>query len=175
MCNKSRHFWKCPMCLTVAATEGDTISRLECGHCAVQMTYMGKVSQSRLTRTEHHCPCDARCTNASGPSCDCSCGGINHGTQALVTVTVDAGPIPVANVRPTAQALWDVKEYRTLRTELQNELARLQNDRSQYARARRICGALWKAASMTSHAGRMKHLRSVSTTDTKPQQASLFQ
>ena len=23
--------------------------------------------------------CDARCTTATGPSCDCSCGGENHG------------------------------------------------------------------------------------------------
>jgi hypothetical protein len=23
--------------------------------------------------------CDARCTTATGPSCDCSCGGANHG------------------------------------------------------------------------------------------------
>lgn len=24
-------------------------------------------------------PCDARCTNAVGPACSCSCGGANHG------------------------------------------------------------------------------------------------
>lgn len=24
--------------------------------------------------------CDARCTSARGPSCDCSCGGKNHGS-----------------------------------------------------------------------------------------------
>lgn len=24
-------------------------------------------------------PCDARCTNAKGPNCECSCGGANHG------------------------------------------------------------------------------------------------
>lgn len=23
--------------------------------------------------------CDSRCTNATGPNCDCSCGGANHG------------------------------------------------------------------------------------------------
>jgi hypothetical protein len=23
--------------------------------------------------------CDARCTTATGPACDCSCGGANHG------------------------------------------------------------------------------------------------
>lgn len=24
-------------------------------------------------------PCDARCTGARGPNCECSCGGANHG------------------------------------------------------------------------------------------------
>jgi hypothetical protein len=26
------------------------------------------------------CPCDARCTNARGHNCECSCGGANHGS-----------------------------------------------------------------------------------------------
>ena len=177
MCNKSRHFWKCPLCLTVAATEGDSVSRLDCGHCLIQMTYMGRVSQSRLTRTEERCACDARCTNAVGPSCDCQCGGVNHGTKAVVTVTVDAGPVPVANVRPTAQALWDLKEYQALRATLKaelDELNRIGGVRNSN-RAGAICGALWKAGTMTSHAGRMNHLRSVAKADSKPQQATLFQ
>lgn len=32
-----------------------------------------------VTGTPNDTPCDARCTNAIGPSCDCSCGGKNHG------------------------------------------------------------------------------------------------
>jgi hypothetical protein len=28
-------------------------------------------------KTEH--VCDARCTSAKGPNCECSCGGANHG------------------------------------------------------------------------------------------------
>jgi hypothetical protein len=174
MCNKSRHFWKCPLCLTVAAVESDTVGKLDCGHCRIAMNYMGKVSQSRLTRTEERCACDARCTNAVGPSCDCQCGGVNHGTQAVVTVTVDAGPIPQANVRPTAQALWDLKEYQALRATLQQELKTAQDARH-HGQAQRICSALWKAATMTSHAGRMKHLRSATKSSPKPVQASLFQ
>ena len=27
------------------------------------------------------CPCDPRCTGAHGPSCECSCGGANHGAD----------------------------------------------------------------------------------------------
>ena len=176
MCNNARHFWKCPSCLTVAATETTTAARLSCGHCNVTMSYMGAVSRNRLVKTEERCKCDARCTFATGPNCDCQCGGVNHGSQMLVTVTVDAGPVPIAHVKPTAQTLWDLKEYQALRTTLQTELATLNLYPSlNYARARRITGALWKASTMTSHAGRMKHLRSVSRLDTTPQQATLFQ
>jgi hypothetical protein len=27
--------------------------------------------------------CDARCTNATGPNCECSCGGKNHGQSFI--------------------------------------------------------------------------------------------
>jgi len=30
-------------------------------------------------RPDH--PCDARCTSARGPNCECSCGGMNHGAD----------------------------------------------------------------------------------------------
>ena len=178
MCNNhaTRHFWKCPSCLTVAATETTTTARLSCGHCNVTMSYMGRVQRSRLVRDDAFCPCDARCTFATGPNCDCQCGGLNHGSQMLVTVAVDAGPVPIANVKPTAQTLWDLKEYQALRTTLQQELATLNlYPTKNYARASRITGALWKASTMTSHAGRMKHLRSISRLDTTTQQATLFQ
>jgi len=176
MCNNARHFWKCPLCLTVAATEGSNVGSLSCGYCKVAMSYMGRVSQNRLVRTEERCKCDARCTFATGPNCDCQCGGVNHGSKVLVEVTIDCGAVPTANVKPTAQALWDLKEYQTLRATLQNELTTLNLHPSlNYNRCQRITGALWKAATMTSHAGRMKHLRSVAKTDSKPQQASLFQ
>ena len=32
-------------------------------------------------------PCDARCTNAKGHLCTCSCGGANHGAGASVPLT----------------------------------------------------------------------------------------
>jgi len=92
----------------------------------------------------------------------------------LVTVTIDAGPVPVAHVKPTAQTLWDLKEYQALRANHQAELKMAQEAR-QHGFAQRITAALWKASTMTSHAGRMKHLRSVSRLDTTPQQATLFQ
>lgn len=35
-------------------------------------------------QTEH--VCDARCTSATGPNCECSCGGKNHGAGHLTVV-----------------------------------------------------------------------------------------
>lgn len=32
-------------------------------------------------RTVEAIKCDARCTGATGPKCDCSCGGANHGAD----------------------------------------------------------------------------------------------
>ncbi len=36
----------------------------------------GKCIDGRVVDT---CPCDRRCTHATGHSCECSCGGANHG------------------------------------------------------------------------------------------------
>jgi len=185
MCNASRHFWKCPDCLTFCAVEGSCPTRLNCGYCSVPMTYMGAVQQDRLTKTEERCPCDDRCTNATGPNCNCKCGGINHGTQAVVTVSIDCGPVPVANVRPSAQTLWDLKEYRALRDVIRSEWKSIEDLKShgyvphdQYMRGRALIRALNHARTLTSHGGRMKTLRAVSKPGkvaAKPQQATLFE
>ena len=47
---------------------------------------MGKVYGSHLVTVTLAPPCDGRCTNAQGPSCDCLCGGANHGSKKLVEV-----------------------------------------------------------------------------------------
>jgi hypothetical protein len=38
--------------------------------------------------------CDARCLNARGHTCTCSCGGMNHGRGHVATVVVEAGHEP---------------------------------------------------------------------------------
>jgi hypothetical protein len=94
----------------------------------------------------------------------------------LVEVTFDAGPVPTAQVKPTAQALWDLKEYQALREKLQAELKELKriSPSKNYMRCSRITGALWKACNMTSHSGRMRVLRAIDKTTAKPEQATLF-
>lgn len=88
-------------------------------------------------------------------------------------VSVDAGPIPVAQVRPTAQARYDLKEYLALREALQAELKTLHPSRD-YMKAQRITGALWKAATMTSHRGRMATLRKATGKPSGQVQTALF-
>lgn len=45
---------------------------LPCGH---KMTKVAEVEGTYSDRKT----CDARCVNAVGPSCECSCGGMSHG------------------------------------------------------------------------------------------------
>lgn len=47
-----------------------------CPDCGVQ-----SVKGAMLVKGDYDpdITCDARCTNATGPNCDCSCGGKNHG------------------------------------------------------------------------------------------------
>lgn len=55
---------------------------------------MGRVEKKRLVNAAMRCPCDGRCTGATGPNCECSCGGVNHGTGRLIAVEIDAGGVP---------------------------------------------------------------------------------
>jgi len=59
---------------------------------------MGMVKQNRLFNLFADVPCDGRCTNATGPNCDCSCNGHNHGTQRIVEKSRDAGSIPPGTI-----------------------------------------------------------------------------
>lgn len=72
-----RALGKCQSCKVVHREDssawnlgGSTKRTCECG-----ATYtMRAVNGVKTTK-----PCDARCMGAVGPSCDCSCGGENHG------------------------------------------------------------------------------------------------
>lgn len=95
------HYYRCKECLTTYTTE----KRLpECSYKTAQAVcdcgcerseYLGQSSRpNRLVRQATLCACDARCTYATGPNCDCSCLGANHGTGRTITVDYDGGPIP---------------------------------------------------------------------------------
>ena len=98
MCKKvNRWYWKCRDCLGVGAVNESLPNGCRCGACGGEMWCMGQVmGTSRIGHTETRCACDARCTAAPGPNCDCRCGGENHGTGAVVQVDVVTGSVPVA-------------------------------------------------------------------------------
>ena len=165
-----RHFYKCHECLSFCAVDSEYgFNRVLCSLCHVPMHYMGRVEQTRLKIDTVRCLCDARCTFATGPNCECSCGGVNHGKGVVVEVTIDAGKVPTAQIKPTAQVLYDLKQYRTLRDQLQAELNDVRQHHSgpSYLRSRILYAALQSAASKTSHAGRMKALKAA-TGNTAP-------
>jgi hypothetical protein len=115
-----RHFYRCVDCLTIAVTleqiEPTRDARgyphwAECAGCGGSIEYLGPVNKHhQIFHTELQTPCDGRCTGAIGPSCDCQCGGENHGTGALVEVVVRVDRLPV--VMTPANAAGKAKEYR---------------------------------------------------------------
>ena len=112
-----RYFVRCRECLGVDAIEApEHPPALLCGSCQGPVEVMGRVHRERLVREELRCPCDDRCTGARGPSCNCKCGGPNHGTGRLVSVLVHVGDVPAlsaprdATIRQARAA-----EYRALR------------------------------------------------------------
>jgi hypothetical protein len=128
---------------------------------------MGTVDtqRNRLYGVRYETPCDGRCTSAKGPSCDCSCGGRNHGSNLLVTVVVDAGSIPHATNTPTPKALAQRAEFLTALESVRSEYADLADRRAsgwipaeEFTQLCRLQGALHNARAAKSHAGRMRIL-----------------
>lgn len=110
-----RHFYKCCDCLSVIANDSDSrfaSPNAVCGLCASKLIHMGRVVEQGLVRDSLECPCDLRCTHARGPKCDCSCGGRNHGSQAVVHIVRDAGGIPVAQTPYSGKAEQIAAEWR---------------------------------------------------------------
>lgn len=90
-----RYFYRCDACLELAVIEGKQLREVQCD-CGGTLRFLGRTTPLGygLFKVEQRCPCDARCTGATGPNCDCSCGGTNHGTKRLVGVLTSAGAIP---------------------------------------------------------------------------------
>lgn len=171
--HNNRHFYRCIDCLTVMAAEAREIDP-RCGLCTGQVEYLGRVEgpSQWLKKTSHECPCDHRCTAARGPKCDCSCGGINHGSNLMVLVTRIVGEAPVLNPPTNAKALAVAKEWRTAQAQLlaaiDQLLARKSRERlsdSDFWRLVNMQKAVRSARKARTHAGRMKTAqRHVNTT-----------
>lgn len=127
-----RQFYKCADCLSVVAINHKLDPYVRnfpvCGLCGGKCHHMGEVKADNLVKIIHRCPCDHRCTGALGPSCDCKCGGANHGTHALVQYETVEGKVSRINTRPNPAALAIANEWRAaiepLKTRLDDLYAR---------------------------------------------------
>jgi hypothetical protein len=169
-----RQFWRCLDCLSVMATDGQlsefqhyehgrgvTVAlRCLCGGC---LDHMGHVHRDRLVRTEYACPCDARCTNAPGPKCECQCGGANHGTGIVVPVRRDLGAAPTVTPPNAARACLIATAFRAAKADAKDRIdwAYRRNDGERRSEARRAILALNEAARILNHKQRLQALERI--------------
>lgn len=113
-------YYRCGDCLAVAVVKPEDKAKIahgarpECGVCGGTFEKMGDVGpDAKCVRREEQCACDARCTDACGPLCSCSCGGENHGSGRTVEVVlgVDAAP-RFLGVKDADKARAVAEEYR---------------------------------------------------------------
>lgn len=88
------YYHKCNDCLTPFSS---TERHIDLCDCEGKVTYMGVVQGDKYVKSENRAPCDGRCTHAHGPSCDCQCGGVNHGTGRVVMTVVKEGKVVVSD------------------------------------------------------------------------------
>jgi len=116
-----RYFYRCPHCLIVAALDFQPTPYAECDTCrdgerVSHMEFMGRVEQDKSVREYDRPICDDRCTSARGPSCNCKCGGQNHGSHLWITVRI-------VNDIPVVPAPKDADKYRANAKAFENAIA----------------------------------------------------
>lgn len=120
MAKSNRHFYRCRSCCHVLAVEGKLETEVtERGArlkvrclCDGNLELMGRVSRKPgLVLDSERCACDSRCTNAPGPSCECRCGGENHGTGRVVPIEIDAGGVPRLVAEDATECRRRAEEY----------------------------------------------------------------
>ena len=177
-----RFYYRCPDCLSVVALDSErTPTAPTCAICDVRMEGMGRVLRERLVRDELRCPCDDRCTCASGPSCSCRCGGENHGSGLLGTVQIDQGGIPRVTP-PDARATVRRDEWRSavrrVEDRMPGEDAAARKARGEYLEGRAyesLCERLrWKRElrrirGLRTHHGRIRALARLTGADHQEQ------
>jgi hypothetical protein len=90
------------------------------------------------TYSENH-KCDARCLNAKGNDCTCSCGGANHGRGHAVTV-VNAAELPSPTTDQFFREMRDARVENLVRTAEQSKDIREQVWAEQMRKAERTAG-----------------------------------
>ena len=187
---KSRHFYRCQDCLSVVALDAKLPERKDkwgystqepnavCDACGADIEYMGATKYTvggheyALSHQTGILPaCDGKCIGATGPNCDCICGGENHGTGRTVPVFEESG---VPRVVIPAEARQKADEYRALVAEFKaawdkkyGYLAEMKKrgewiqNYSAYMDGVYQWRNYLKARTMRTHAGRNKKLRTL--------------
>lgn len=125
-----RHYYRCQSCCHVAAIEGRLGGEVRC-LCDGRLELLGRVARARrgLVLDAERCACDSRCTNAPGPRCECSCGGVNHGTGRVVPIEVDAGGVPRVLFEDEAVCRARAAEYAAAMVPLRARLRAMRQER----------------------------------------------
>ncbi len=168
---EARWFVRCADCLSVAAVEERPAGML-CGLCGGRVEEMGRVTRDRrgMVTAAYDIPaCDARCTHARGPSCDCPCGGANHGRGVTVPVVVTDGA-PRVSMPLEGKARRVAEEWRAelerVRGTLAGRMSRAQRDGAwlggaDYSLVMQYRSILAHARGLRTHKGRIAQLRRI--------------
>lgn len=159
------HYYRCAGdCLEVVAMR----CRIEAGDtCAVcgskRWDYMGQVVMDKMVKHEELTPCNTLCTHASGPKCDCRCGGENHGTGRVVIRRIEKG-IPVIPAHDYEKACARRDEFRPYRQEIERRMESARKISRDYLMPYELRRKAWRAMEMNkkmlrlrSHFHRIKH------------------
>ena len=112
-------YFRCSDCLTAFTSQEKRIDWCACGG---KVQAMGVVHGPRYRKTEECTACDERCTNAVGPSCNCQCGGENHGTGKTVQTVVEQGMVKVSALQDPAKSMRIANEFHSAFAEAKKRL-----------------------------------------------------
>jgi hypothetical protein len=164
-----RYYYRCSDCCSVTAIEAERAPVDLRGSCGGAMELMGEVRRFIVWNVEKHAACDSRCTGAGGPSCNCSCGGANHGTGAVREVLRNGQGIPTVSAcdvargdafRSALDAARSRYKHRHARTlALKSEGSWVDSD--SYWAMENDRAAISHARGLKSYSGRMKALAAV--------------
>lgn len=164
-------YYKCRDCLTAFTSTEAKVQECLCGG---KIECMGKVTGIRYHKHEELVPCDARCTDAQGPSCNCQCGGEHHGTSRLVTVCTESGIIKVTALKNADKAIAQSIEFKAVYAEAEARLNTAYGETLQSIKARVFVAdkALYFEAVNAERA--LRHLKSMRVHKSRMQAAKTF-
>lgn len=165
---------RCRCCLATSTVEAYS-ANMFCGVChdAEPLEVMGVVTPYGWQKMVDRCKCDHRCTFATGPKCECSCGGENHGAGMLgfVEVVAETGKVSVTANKNKEKHAKNGAEFRALCAEVDRVLNAVQGmtafkkgtwiPRGQWEECSYLRKEFRHARDLRSHSGRVKNLKAL--------------